>query len=165
MGAERWPASKCSPLVPTQSRWDDHGQGGAVSVGPIRHACISMCPSNIGPVKICEHEKRFEIWKSKKFQLLNRESKCHWWYLGLTENLFVIGGFKGLQKASIEFSLVLDLLFFPHTRKTTTIHTEKCRYKTSLSQKTFYVSKAKLCRGMKKLFPMLNLNWKWILEA
>ncbi len=32
-------------------------------------------------------------------------------------------------------------------------------------EKTSYESKAKLCGGMKKLFPMINLNWKWILEA
>ncbi len=32
-------------------------------------------------------------------------------------------------------------------------------------KKTSNVSKAKLCSGMKKLFPMVNLNWKWILEA
>ncbi len=45
IGAERLPASKRSPLVTTQGRWGDLGQGSAVSVGPIWYACIAIRPA------------------------------------------------------------------------------------------------------------------------
>ncbi len=45
MRAERLPASKRSPFVPRQARCGNPGQGGAVSVGPIWHACIAICPA------------------------------------------------------------------------------------------------------------------------
>ncbi len=33
------------PFVPTQARSGDRGQGDAMSVGPIWHACIAICPA------------------------------------------------------------------------------------------------------------------------
>ncbi len=45
MGAERLPAPERSPFVLTQGRSGDPGQGGAVSVGPICHACIAIRPA------------------------------------------------------------------------------------------------------------------------
>ncbi len=50
LAEEKWGQKGClpqsiPPFVPTQARSGDPGQGGAVSVGPVWHACIAIRPT------------------------------------------------------------------------------------------------------------------------
>ncbi len=89
MGAGRLLASKCFPLVTTQARFGDPGQGGAVSVGPIWHACIAIHPAKHqiglrrGGVRAAAGTKiSYRIFLEKDlrgFLLLNFSKYCDWY--------------------------------------------------------------------------------------